>query len=134
MPMGSPCRKVNQSRRHKIPKVPQDPESQIPLTSWLQDEATLVRRRSLTVWFTEEAVGGMACTDRRRAGRSADLFGDRIKTGLALRLVFHQPLRQTEGLNRRAFGHACLEKHPRATPQPVNKLYNRYNDNIIMTN
>jgi hypothetical protein len=29
------------------------------------------------VWFTEEAVGGMACTDHRRAGRSADLFGDR---------------------------------------------------------
>ena len=42
----------------------------------------------------------MACAGNGSAGRSADLFGDRYVDRLALRLVFHQPLRQTEGLLR----------------------------------
>jgi hypothetical protein len=54
----------------------------------------------VTGWFTDEVVEGMACPRYRRARRSADLFGDRHQTGLALRLVFHQPLRQTEGMLR----------------------------------
>jgi hypothetical protein len=35
-----------------------------------------------------------------RAWRSTDLFAIAIETALTLRLVFHQPLRQTEGLLR----------------------------------
>jgi hypothetical protein len=40
----------------------------------------------------------MACAGKGNAGWSADLFGNRHETGLGLRLLFHQPLRQTEGL------------------------------------
>ena len=42
----------------------------------------------------------MARSGDWRAWRSTDLFGKAIETALTLRLVFHQPLRQTEGLLR----------------------------------
>jgi hypothetical protein len=42
--------KFNESRRHKIPKA------RYRLTNWPEYDAALVRRGSLTVWFTEEAV------------------------------------------------------------------------------
>ena len=42
----------------------------------------------------------MACTTHRKTRRSADLFALAIETALTIRLVFHQPLRQTEGLLR----------------------------------
>jgi Transposase DDE domain len=41
---------------------------------------------------------GMACTSHGRAGWPAIYSAIAIETGLALRLVFHRPLRQTEGL------------------------------------
>jgi hypothetical protein len=40
----------------------------------------------------------MAGTGHREAGRSTDHSSIAIETSSALRLVFHQPLRQTEGL------------------------------------
>ncbi len=42
--------KFNASRRHKIPKA------SYRVTNWPEYDAALVRRGSLTVWFTEEAV------------------------------------------------------------------------------
>ena len=42
--------KFNESRRHKIPTA------RYRVTNWPDYEAALVRRGSLTVWFTEEAV------------------------------------------------------------------------------
>jgi hypothetical protein len=42
--------KFNDSRRHKIPRA------RYRVTNWPDYEAALVRRGSLTVWFTEEAV------------------------------------------------------------------------------
>ena len=42
--------KFNESRRHKIPKA------RYRVTNWPEYDAALVRRGSLTVWLTEEAV------------------------------------------------------------------------------
>ena len=42
----------------------------------------------------------MACAGEQRAGRLPIHSAIAIETGLALRLEFHQPLRQTEGLLR----------------------------------
>ena len=42
----------------------------------------------------------MACAADRSARRSADLFGDRHRDRPGAHTVFHQPLRQTEGLLR----------------------------------
>jgi hypothetical protein len=42
--------KFNESRRHKIP------QARYRVTNWPDYEAALIRRGSLTVWLTEEAV------------------------------------------------------------------------------
>jgi hypothetical protein len=86
--------KFNESRRHKIPKA------RYRVTNWPEYDAALVRRGSLTVWLTEEAVSAWhAPASGQRGGQT--IYSDiAIETGLALRLVLHQPLRQTEGALR----------------------------------
>ena len=42
--------KFNEARRHKIPKA------KYKVTNWPDYDAALVRRGSLTVWLTEEAI------------------------------------------------------------------------------
>jgi hypothetical protein len=42
--------KANAARRHRIPK------QRRPVTNWAEYDASLRRRGSLTVWFSEEAV------------------------------------------------------------------------------
>jgi hypothetical protein len=86
--------KFNQSRRHKIPKA------RYRVTNWPDYDAALVRRGSLTVWFTEEAVAAWHAPATGERGGQPIYSAIAIETGLTLRLVFHQPLRQTEGLLR----------------------------------
>ena len=86
--------KFNTSRRHKIPKA------RYRVTNWPEYDAALVRRGSLTVWFTEEAVAAWHAPATKERGGQPIYSAIAIETGLALRLVFHQPLRQTEGLLR----------------------------------
>jgi hypothetical protein len=86
--------KFNEGRRHKIPKA------RYRVTNWPEYDAALVRRGSLTVWFTEEAVAAWHAPAIGKRGGQPIYSAIAIETGLALRLVFHQPLRQTEGLLR----------------------------------
>jgi hypothetical protein len=86
--------KFNESRRHKIPKA------RYRVTNWPEYDAALVRRGSLTVWLTEEALSAWNAPATGERGGQV-VYGDiAIETGLALRLVLHQPLRQTEGAVR----------------------------------
>jgi transposase len=86
--------KFNESRRHKIPKT------RYRVTNWPEYDAALVRRGSLTVWLTEEAVSAWHAPATGERGGQAVYSDIAIETGLALRLVLHQPLRQTEGALR----------------------------------
>jgi transposase len=86
--------KLNESRRHKIPKA------RYRVTNWPAYDAALVRRGSLTVWFTENAVAAWHAPATGERGGQPIYSAIAIETGLALRLVFHQPLRQTEGMLR----------------------------------
>jgi transposase len=52
---------------------------------------------SLTVWVTEEALAAWHAPATGQRGGQAVYSDGAIETGLALRLVLHQPLRQTEG-------------------------------------
>ncbi len=70
------------------------------MTNWPDYEAALVRRGSLTVWFTEEAMAAWHAPATGKRGGQPLYSATAIETGLALRLVFHQPLRQAEGLLR----------------------------------
>src|SRR5271170_5444666 len=86
--------KFHESRRHKFPKA------RYRVTNWPEYDAALVRRGSLTLWFTEEVVAAWRAPATGKRGGQPIYSAAAIETGLALRLVFHQPLRQTEGLLR----------------------------------
>jgi hypothetical protein len=86
--------KFNQARRHKIPKA------RYRVTNWPEYDAALVRRGCLTVWFTDEAVAAWHAPATGERGGQPIYSDIAIEIGLALRLVLHQPLRQTEGALR----------------------------------
>jgi hypothetical protein len=70
------------------------------VTNWPEYDAALVHRGSITVWFTDEAVAAWHAPATGARGGQPVCSASAIETGLALRLVFYQPLRQTEGLLR----------------------------------
>jgi hypothetical protein len=87
--------KANAERRYKIPKA------RYRVTNWPAYDAALVRRGSLTLWVTEEALAAWHTPMTGKRG-GQPLYSDlAIETGLALRLVLHQPLRQTDGADGR---------------------------------
>src|SRR3954462_15855941 len=82
----------NADRRHHIPRT------RYKVTNWSAYEAGLRKRGSLTIWFSEEAVAAWRAAPRTTPGGQARYSDLAIETVLILRTVFHQPLRQTEGL------------------------------------
>jgi hypothetical protein len=84
--------KYNADRRHRIPKT------RDKLMNWRDYEAGLRKRGSLTIWFTEEAIAAWRAAPRTTPGGQARYSDLAVETSLILRTVFHQPLRQTEGL------------------------------------
>jgi hypothetical protein len=84
--------KYNADRRHHIPRA------RYKVTNWSAYEAGLRQRGSLTIWFSEEAVAAWRAAPRTTPGGQARYSDLAIETALILRTVFHQPLRQTEGL------------------------------------
>lgn len=90
--------KFNESRRHRIPKA------RDRVTNWPEYDAALVRRGSVTVWFSDDAVAAWHAPATGERGAPPIYSAIAIETGLALRLVFHQPLRQTEGMLRSIAG------------------------------
>ena len=84
--------KYNADRRHHIPRA------RYTVTNWSAYEAGLRQRGSLTIWFSEEAVAAWRAAPRTTPGGQARYSDLAIETSLILRTVFHQPLRQTEGL------------------------------------
>src|SRR3954469_16736135 len=84
--------KYNADRRHRIPTA------RYKVTNWQAYEAGLRRRGPLTIWFTEEAMAAWRAAPWTTPGGQACYSDLAIETTLILRTVFHQPLRQTEGL------------------------------------
>jgi hypothetical protein len=86
--------KFNEGRRHKFSKA------RYRVTNWLDYDTALVRRGELTVWLTEEAIASWYAPATGERGGQPIYSAIAIETVLTLRLVFHQPLRQTDGLLR----------------------------------
>src|SRR6187431_747519 len=84
--------KYNADRRHRISRT------RYTVTNWKAYEAGLRQRGSLTIWFSEEAIAAWRAVSRTTPGGQARYSDLAIETSLILRAVFHQPLRQTEGL------------------------------------
>src|SRR5208283_2087389 len=83
--------KFNEARRHKIPKA------RYRVTNWPEYDAALVRRGSLTVWVTEEAIAAWYASATGKRGGQPVYSDLAIETGLALRLVLSLGLRRVEG-------------------------------------
>src|SRR5918911_820469 len=86
--------KVNEARRHKIPRA------RYKVTNWPEYDRALQQRGSLTVWVTPEALAAWHPPKTGRRGRSPQYADIAIETGHLLRLAFGRPWRQTEGLLR----------------------------------
>ena len=84
--------KLNQNRRHHIPK------QKHKVMNWREYDASLRQRGSLTVWFTDEAIEGWRAALRTTPGGQPWYSPLAILTALTLRAVFRLALRQTEGL------------------------------------
>ncbi len=84
--------KVNQDRRHHIPK------QRHRVTNWAEYDAALRQRGSLTVWFSEAAVAAWRAEPRTTPGGQPHYSALAITTALTLRAVFRLALRQAEGL------------------------------------
>src|SRR3954454_23400173 len=100
--------KANAERRHKIPKA------RYRVTNWPEYDAALVRRGSLTLWVTEAALAAWHAPATGKRGGQPVYADVAIETGLALGLVFRQPLRQTR---RDAINHGPVCPRP-ADPGP----------------
>ena len=67
------------------------------VTNWSAYNASLVRRGDIAVWISQEAIAAWTPLPSGEPG-GQQLFSDlAIETALTLRLVFHLPLRQTQG-------------------------------------
>lgn len=128
--------KYNAKRRHHIPKM------KYSVANWAEYDAGLRRHGSLTLWVTDAAMAGWHAAPRLTAGGQPCYSDLAIETGLMLRLAFHLPLRQTEGLmasvfelmgvslatpdqstlSRRAMTMASMSKGCRLPDGPVNLL------------
>jgi transposase len=84
--------KVNQERRHRIPKA------RYRVKNWRDYDAALRRRGDLTVWVKAEAIEAWTPANTGRRGRPQRYSALAIETGLMLRLAFGRPWRQTEGM------------------------------------
>ncbi|MGV8949271.1 MAG: transposase, partial [Candidatus Paracaedibacter sp.] len=66
---------------------------------WKTYEEGLRNRGDMTIWFCEDAIAAWNhCDDgKRKRGRQRQYSDLAIETSHAVRLVYKQPLRQTEG-------------------------------------
>ena len=65
--------------------------------NWREYERGLRSRGDVTVWFSEDAIAAWIPPGNRRRGGQQRYSDLAIETSLSLRVVFHLPLRQTEG-------------------------------------
>jgi transposase len=84
--------KAKEPRRHKIPRA------RYKVENWAEYDEALVRRGSLTVWVTPEAIAAWTPARTGRRGRPQTYSDVAVEAGLMLRLAFGWPWRQTEGL------------------------------------
>jgi Transposase DDE domain len=84
--------KHHAEHRHHIPKP------RYRVTNWPEYDASLKRRGSLTVWFTDEAIRAWRAEPRTTPGGQPHYSTLAITTALTMGMVFHLALRQTEGL------------------------------------
>ena len=67
------------------------------VSNWPGYDKVLVRRGNIRLWVTQDAIDHWNAKPTRRRGGQRKYSDLAIETALTLRLLFHLPLRQTEG-------------------------------------
>ena len=81
----------------KSSRVNRQYKTKYRLTNWREYERGLKSRGDITVWFSKEAIDAWTPPKNGRRGGQPCYSNLAILTALTLRVVFHLPLRQTEG-------------------------------------
>jgi hypothetical protein len=76
---------------------------------WPSYDKVLVQRGDITIWFSDDAAQAWHPKHGGKRGGQRDYSDLAIETSLTLRLIFKQPLRQTEGLVQSLIGMMGLE-------------------------
>jgi len=84
--------KHHAAQRHRTPL------QKFRVKNWPEYEAGLRQRGSITFWINEAAIAGWLAPRRTTPGGQSRYSDLAIETSLMCGIVFHQPLRQTEGL------------------------------------
>ncbi len=73
------------------------------VSNWPEYDQALVQRGDLTLWISPGAVEAWSAKPSGRRGAPSKYSDLAIETALTVRLLFHLPLRQTEGFLRSLF-------------------------------
>ena len=65
--------------------------------NWSEYDKSLRNRGDITVWLSQDAIKAWTPQKNGRRGGQSVYSDIAIETSLSLRLIFHLPLRQTEG-------------------------------------
>ncbi|MDE0831303.1 MAG: transposase, partial [Vicinamibacterales bacterium] len=77
--------------------------------NWPAYDRALVQRSDVTLWLAPEAIARWETAGVGTRGGQLQYSDVAIETALTLRLLFHLPLRQTEGFLRSIFGMLGLD-------------------------
>ena len=80
-------------KRSRNPKY----KKKYKVTNWKEYETSLRNRGSLTLWISSSVIRTWKAKSSKSRGRQHQFSDQAIQTILSLRLIFHLPLRQTEG-------------------------------------
>ena len=75
-------------------------KSRYRIRNWPEYEASLRRRGDLTIWLSEDAIKSWREPPSGKPGGQRIYANIAIEAALTLRMIFHLPLRQTEGFLR----------------------------------
>ena len=86
----------------KYPKRSQYKYAKAPyrIRNWPKYEEGLRRRGDLTIWFSDDAIKSWRALPSGKPGGQRTYANIAIEAALTIRMVFHLPLRQTEGFLR----------------------------------
>jgi hypothetical protein len=85
--------------RDTLPK----PKEKYKVYNWKQYNEQLKKRGDLTIWMAEDVAGTWVYEGKRERGGKKIYSELAIHTCLAIRKVYHLPLRQTQGMLRSIF-------------------------------
>ena len=84
-------------------------KTQYHVGNWPAYDRALVQRGDITVWLAPDAIATWEAVGVGKRGGQRQYSDLTIETALTLRLIFHLPLRQTEGFLTSIFGLLGLE-------------------------